>query len=440
MTNGDTSNTKSSLHPVYTVTNIQNKVRVLDGVKVTYTSWVNLFTLHARGYKVLNHIDGTPAPPKTDSSYEAWYEIDAHVLQWIYGTMSDDLLPQILEPDSTAQAAWDCVKNVFLNNKGARATSLEREFHNLKLSKFPSFDAYCQRLQELSGQLKDVGAAITDQRLVLQLVCGLPKEYDTVAAYINQTLPNFETARIMIELENHLQSSREEATTLVAPSAPSTESDSPPSSHPQKRSHDSKRGHAKGSHTGGGSRNQSQQTMSPAYGNSVSPWGPMTGWPEPWMPPPCPYPTFPGWTGPWQPWPAFAAGSRSASSRRGSRQSSPSFGQAHLATDEGQQQPTDLAQAFAALQLQPFNQGQFYMDTGTSSHLSADVGIFRFPLDSSAIKSIFVGDGTSIPVHGSGHSSLATPSRTLHLNNILYTPKIIKNLISVRQFTKENNV
>ncbi|XP_074321439.1 uncharacterized protein LOC141657949 [Silene latifolia] len=138
--------------------------------------------------------------------------------------MSDELLSRVLEPDSTAQAAWDRVKNIFLNNKGARAASLESEFHNLKLGKFPSFDAYCQRLRELSGQLKDVGAAITDQRLVLQLVRGLPKEYDTVAAYINQTLPNFETARSMIELENHRQSSREDATALVAPPVPSTES------------------------------------------------------------------------------------------------------------------------------------------------------------------------------------------------------------------------
>ncbi|XP_074282641.1 uncharacterized protein LOC141607178 [Silene latifolia] len=188
---GDNSTPKTSLHPVYTVTNIQNKVRVLDGIKVSYASWVNLFTLHTRGYKVLDHIDGTPAPAKTDASYEAWYEIDAHVLQWIYGTMSDDLLPWVLEPDSTAQEAWNRVKNIFLNNKGARAASLESEFHNLKLRKFPSFDAYCQRLRELSDQLKDVGAVITDQRLVLQLVRGLPKEYDTVAAYINQTLPAF---------------------------------------------------------------------------------------------------------------------------------------------------------------------------------------------------------------------------------------------------------
>lgn len=37
------------------------------------------------------------------------------------------------------------------------------------------------------------------------------------------------------------------------------------------------------------------------------------------------------------------------------------------------------------------------------------------------------------------HTMLTTPA-TLNLNNVLYTPDIIKNLVSVRQFTIDNNV
>ncbi|KAL9232571.1 hypothetical protein vseg_007670 [Gypsophila vaccaria] len=168
---------KTTIRPVYTVTSITRKVRVLDGTKVFYASWVSLFTLHARGYKVLNHIDGTPPPAPTDPTFVAWLEIDAHVLQWIYGTLSDEYLPRVLdtENNSTAQQAWDRVKGIFLNNKGARAASLETEFINLTLENMPSFDAYCQRLRELTSQLKDVGAPVSDQRLVLQLYAVFPK-------------------------------------------------------------------------------------------------------------------------------------------------------------------------------------------------------------------------------------------------------------------------
>ena len=50
------------------------------------------------------------------------------------------------------------------------------------------------------------------------------------------------------------------------------------------------------------------------------------------------------------------------------------------------------------------------------------------------IHSICVGNDTSILVHG------PTPNHNLHLHNILYTPHIIKNLIFIRQFTKDNKV
>lgn len=106
MSTNDPPSKPSSLHPVYIVTNIQNKIRTLDGTKVNYSSWVKLFKLHDRGYKVLHHIDGTVAPAKTEATYEAWQEIDSIVLQWIYGTLSDEILVRVLDTDTTTYDIW----------------------------------------------------------------------------------------------------------------------------------------------------------------------------------------------------------------------------------------------------------------------------------------------------------------------------------------------
>ncbi|KAK9675890.1 hypothetical protein RND81_11G038900 [Saponaria officinalis] len=46
-----------------------------------------------------------------------------------------------------------------------------------------SLDAYCQCMCKRAGELKYVDAPVTNQCLVLQLVRGLPLEYDTVASY-----------------------------------------------------------------------------------------------------------------------------------------------------------------------------------------------------------------------------------------------------------------
>ncbi|XP_022014316.1 uncharacterized protein LOC110913804 [Helianthus annuus] len=155
---------QNPLHPVYTVTDIQKKIRVLDGSKVTYSAWVKLFQLHARGYEVLDHITSEP-PPETDPTYDQWKKIDAIVLQWIYSTLSDEYLLRVLESDSTALQAWNRVKAIFHNNKGPRCAALQTKFVNLKLSACASLEAYCQTLRDLAAQLDDVGSPVNEQSL-----------------------------------------------------------------------------------------------------------------------------------------------------------------------------------------------------------------------------------------------------------------------------------
>jgi hypothetical protein len=54
--------------------------------------------------------------------------------------------------------------------------------------------------------------------------------------------------------------------------------------------------------------------------------------------------------------------------------------------------------------------------------------------------SIIVGNGAPLPVHHMGSSTIPTPSSTLHLCNVLISPHLIKNLISVRAPTRDNLV
>ncbi|GJW97811.1 ribonuclease H-like domain-containing protein [Tanacetum coccineum] len=79
------------------------------------------------------------------------------------------------------------------------------------------------------------------------------------------------------------------------------------------------------------------------------------------------------------------------------------------------------------------------MDICASSHLNDSVHSRSDVLNMCIYPSVLVGDGYSIPVTNSGHSILPTPHRPLHLNNVLITPNIVKNLIYVRQFVRDNN-
>ncbi|CAH1425166.1 unnamed protein product [Lactuca virosa] len=98
---------------------------------------------------------------------------------------------------------------IFLNNKGSRTTSLEHGFNNLTLRATTSLEAYCQCLKDLASQLQDVECPVTENRLVLQLVCGLPSEFNLVVAYIHQTLPSWDTTCSMLQLEYQRQRARD---------------------------------------------------------------------------------------------------------------------------------------------------------------------------------------------------------------------------------------
>ncbi|GJV77739.1 ribonuclease H-like domain-containing protein [Tanacetum coccineum] len=79
------------------------------------------------------------------------------------------------------------------------------------------------------------------------------------------------------------------------------------------------------------------------------------------------------------------------------------------------------------------------MDTSASSYLNSHSSNLSTVYNKCLYPLVCVGDGKSIPVTNTGHSILPTLNRPLYLHNVLVTPNIIKNLIYVRQFTRDNN-
>ena len=88
--------------------------------------------------------------------------------------------------------------------------------------------------------------------------------------------------------------------------------------------------------------------------------------------------------------------------------------------------PTDIEAAMQALSFSHPDEN-YYMDTGATSHMTADPGILS-PYFNSSIKNnnIVVGNGHSIPIVGHGSTTLPSPFPPFTLNNVLHAPKLIK--------------
>ncbi|GJS83249.1 hypothetical protein Tco_0749790 [Tanacetum coccineum] len=77
--------------------------------------------------------------------------------------------------------------------------------------------------------------------------------------------------------------------------------------------------------------------------------------------------------------------------------------------------------------------------TSVSSHLNDSIFNLSNVFNLCIYPLVSVGDGYSIPITNSSHSILPTPHQPLHLNSILSTPNIVKNLIYVCQFVHDNH-
>ncbi|XP_076940382.1 uncharacterized protein LOC143609534 [Bidens hawaiensis] len=143
-------------------------------------------------------------------------QIDSIILQWIYATVSDEILGRILQDESTAHQAWNRLQDIFLNNKGPRVAALETEFSNIRLQNFPNIEAYHQRIRDVRNQLADVRIYMSDERMVIQFVNGLPIEYNATGSYINQAMPTWERVCNMLDSDHRRKVARDQSSPGIA--------------------------------------------------------------------------------------------------------------------------------------------------------------------------------------------------------------------------------
>ena len=88
----------------------------------------------------------------------------------------------------------------------------------------------------------------------------------------------------------------------------------------------------------------------------------------------------------------------------------------------------------------------WYLDSGETYHLTNDMNNMHIAEPFASIYKLVVGNGTSLSITHLGHATLkmldcnTKASFILNLNNILLVPQITKNLISISQLTKDNNL
>ena len=85
----------------------------------------------------------------------------------------------------------------------------------------------------------------------------------------------------------------------------------------------------------------------------------------------------------------------------------------------------------------------WYRDSGASNHITSDAQNISQRSDYTGNDKLIVGNGAKLNISHVGSSIISShtiPQTPLFLNNILHVPSITKNLLSISQFTKDNDV
>ena len=332
-----------------------------------------------------------------------------------------------------------------------RAVILEADFRSVVQGDL-SIDAYCTKLKKLSDKLRDVGHPVSEPSQVLNLLRGLNPKYRYVKPVLTSKPHTFMSARSYLLLEEiQLQHDDNTAagqaflanhggsTGSAAPAAHGGSFGSGGSSSGASGSSNPDAGGNRGSKPKNKRRGRAPSAGSSSSGNtSVAPQRPQVPWTANYNP----------WTGLVQAWPMpfRAPGSGLLGPRPPAQQAMvaqhpapPTPNAAHYGASAWDNSALYAALNTAGVATQPPSSADWYFDTGASSHMSSGSGIS--PSSLTPFHSfVTVGNGARLPVTHTAAGTIPTSSTPLHLHNVLVTPSLVKNLVSVRQLTRDNNI
>ena len=415
---------------------------VLDYEKENYGLLRRQFLGALAMFGLLDHVDGSRAQVSSE-----WHLNDFAVVSWYNATVTPSTLEIVEERNDTARSLWRSLRSLFRSNRHARATYLRDEFHSFMQGDL-SVVEYTSKLKQMADQLGDLGRHVKERDLVDNVLRGLDERLQHAIPHMTRGRPpSFVKLRsfLLLEEQRLARQARSAARNALIAQAQAFHASRPPPPPTAPAPHFPVALLGAGSPAPGPSGNSNRKKRkknAPNGAGSSTGGAPHHGGAPGGSHAGCraPAPTAPAVAGTFQAW--------SAPGLLGARPPAPALPHALQASYSApapsapQWDQAALIAALNQLSVQPPSApgGEWILDSGASSHMGSGSGILSSPPHPSTPSTIIVGDGSALPITTVGSASLPTNSRSLSLLDILISPSLIKNLVSVRAFTRDNSV
>uniref|UniRef100_A0A2N9EQM2 Uncharacterized protein n=1 Tax=Fagus sylvatica TaxID=28930 RepID=A0A2N9EQM2_FAGSY len=386
--------------------------------RTNYPLWLAQIVPILKSKNLMGFVTGTnPCPPEfkrntdgtvtteVDPRYATWHQQDQMILSWINNSLSPTVLSTVAQFTSS-QATWSSLEKRYASQSKNRILQLRHDLLTVK-GEGLSISDFVDKINQIADNLALAGKPVDDDELVNIILNNVGPAYEVTvsSAQARDTSISYDDlVALLLNAEMRLK----------AQQTPSLEA-SPTAMYTPKATQSNNRGrnsvHHRGSNMRGRGpsgfrRNQNwsqPQSGSVSFGNS----GPMPSRP------PC-----------------------QICNRSG-----------HSALDCYQRMnhayegriPTQKLTAMAATASSNIPSTTWISDSGASNHITADLTNLAIHNEYQGKDHVAVGNGAGLTIAHTGSSKFTCGSSTFALKNILHCPSIAANLLSIYQFTRDNN-
>ncbi|KAL5748355.1 hypothetical protein ACOSP7_025385 [Xanthoceras sorbifolium] len=381
--------------------------------------------------------------------FSAWKRFDQFLLGWLLSTISEGLIGQVTEC-LTSLEAWRTLESMFSQQSMTKVLQLKQQLQGLKKGS-SSINDYILKVKGIGDGLRSAGQVVYDRDLLLNVLNGLGHEYDPVVVLVSQQsgITLHEAQYMLMIHEQRIEHLNSVASVDVPQSANFVNN-----SGGRGLQNNNNRGGSQNA-GGRGQNNRGRKGKGRWNNNNTSR-------------PTCQICSRIGHT---------AAQCYNRYDRNASQPAPPSFtsqGAMQVHTQPGSYSTEYVPNYIHQPVPSSFNQGYFqqgnfqspshqvhynqtsayiaspevvadqswYADSGSSSHVTSDLGNFLTYSAYTGSERLAVDSGDQLQILHIGNTvidSHSKPITQLKLTNMLHVPHIAKNLLSIYRFVNDNN-
>lgn len=384
--------------------NQKNALTSLCSVKLdrkNYMLWKSLVLPLIRGSKLDGYIFGTKECPekfitegstkKNNPAYEEWSTTDQQLLGWLFNSMTEEVATQLLHCE-TSKELWEDAQSLAGAHTRSRITLLKTEFHSSRKGSM-KMEEYLVKMKSLADSLKLTGSPISNSDLIIQTLAGLDSDYNALVVQLSDKndLTWVDLQAQLLTFESRLEQLNSFSNMNLGPS------ENVATKFDQKGNRSHTRGGWGGNNSRGRRGGRGRQSRDK---------------------PACQVCGKIGHTAV-QCWHRFDKSYMGQSSDDNDKQENHN---AFIASPNSVRDP------------------DWYFDSGASNHVTHDPDRFQEISEHNGKASLVVGNGEKLKIHASGTTTLNTCQGSFNLHDLLYVPKITKNLLSVSKLATDNNI